>query len=100
MPDINLTFRHGKTQEEARARLADAVAQLQGQFSSLVQRVDWSADRNAVHLSGSGFVVDAWVDPLEVHLTGDIPLLGRLLAGPFALGVKQILQNTFQKRLT
>jgi hypothetical protein len=44
--------------------------------------------------------VDAWVDPQEVHVVGDVPLLGRLLGGPFGAGVKQIVQQSFQKRLT
>jgi hypothetical protein len=66
----------------------------------MVQRVAWNAGRDAVHLSGTGFEVDASVDAQEVHLVGDFPILGRLLGGPLALGFKQILQNAFQKRLT
>jgi hypothetical protein len=100
MPDINLSFKHGRTQEDARARLAEAVASAQQQFGSMVNRVEWSNDGNSVHLSGNGFQVDVWVDAVEVHLIGDIPLLGRLLGGPLLSGLKQILGRSFQKQLT
>jgi hypothetical protein len=37
-----------------------------------------------------------WVDAQEVHVSGDMPLLGRLLSGPLTTGLKQIVQQTFQ----
>jgi hypothetical protein len=100
MADINLSFKHGRTQEEARAGLADAVAEARNRFGPAVRRVEWAPEGNAVHLSGSGFEVDAWVDAQEVHLKGDMPLLGALLGGPIAAGLKQIVERTFHKRLT
>jgi len=100
MSDINLSFKHGHTQEEARTHLGEAVAEVQRQFGSMVRQVHWSSDRNAVHLSGTGFEVDAWVDAQEVHLVGDIPLLGKLLGGPLAQGLKQIVHKAFQNQLT
>jgi len=38
-----------------------------------------------------------WVDAFEVHATGAIPILGGLLGGPLASGLKQIVQQTFPK---
>ncbi len=100
MSDINFSFKHGRTQEEARAGLADAVSQAESRFGPAVKRVDWAPDRNRVHLSGQGFEVDAWVDAQEVHLEGNVPLLGGLLGGPIAAGLKQIVERSFHKRLT
>lgn len=100
MADINLSFRHGRTLEEARVRLADAATEVKKRLGALVRQAEWSPDRNAVHLSGDGFEVDAWVDAQETHLVGNLPLLGRLLGGPLALGLKQLLEHAFQKRLT
>jgi carbon monoxide dehydrogenase subunit G len=100
MSDVNMTFKHHRTQEEARARLADAVGELQSRFGTMVRQVDWSGDGNEVHISGSGFTMDATVGAEEVHVVGDIPLLGRLFGGSLAAGVKQILDRTFQKKLT
>jgi hypothetical protein len=99
MSDINLTIKHGRTLEEARAALAEAVGQAQARFGPALQRVDWSADRSSVHLAGPGFEVDTWVDAQEVHLSGKIPLLG-LLGALIVSSLKGIVERSFHKRLT
>ena len=99
MSSINLTIQHGQTLEEARRRLEMTVHQVSGQFGALVHRVEWAADRNRVKLDGVGFWVEMSVDALVFHATGDIPILGRLLGGSLGQGLKQIVQQTFQKRL-
>ena len=96
---INLTFQHGQTLEEARRRLETTVHQVSGQFGALVRRVEWAADRNRVKLEGVGFWVEMWVDSQAVHATGDVPILGGLLGGSLGAGLKQIVQQTFQKKL-
>ena len=96
---INLTVRHGRTQEDARRRLEMAVEQVSGQFGAMVRRVEWSADRNRVKLEGAGAWVEMWVDAQDVHATGDISILGNLLSGPLASGLKRIVQQVFQKQL-
>jgi hypothetical protein len=99
MPLINLSFKHGKTLEEARRNLETAVHEVHSRFQALVRQVQWSADRNRVRLDGSGFWAELWVDAQEVHAEGDIALLGDLLGGPLATSLKQIVQQTFQKQL-
>lgn len=96
---IDLTFQHGQTLEEARRRLETTVHQVSGQFGALVRRVEWAADRNRVKLEGVGFWVEMWVDPQAVHARGDVPILGGLLGGSLGAGLKQIVQQTFQKKL-
>jgi hypothetical protein len=100
MPLMNLSIQHGQSLEEARCRLETAVHKVLSQFGALVRRVAWSADHTWVRLDGIGFWIELWVDARDVHATGDIPLLGALLGSPVATGLKQILQQTFQKRLT
>jgi hypothetical protein len=100
MPLINLSMKHGRTLEEARSHLETAVHKAHNQFGALVRQVAWSADHNQVRLDGIGFWVEMWVDAQEVHASGDIPLLGRMLGSPVATGLKQIIQQTFQKKLT
>ena len=99
MSVINVTLQHGQTHEEARRRLEAAVQQVSGQFGAMVRRVQWTEDRNRVKLEGVGFWAEMWVDPREVHATGDIPILGGLLGSSLGTGLKQILQQTFQKQL-
>jgi hypothetical protein len=97
---INLSVKHGRTQDEARRVLEASVREAESRFGPLVQRTDWSADRNGVKMSGVGFEVEMRVDPTDVHLSGDLPFLGNLLSGPLMSGLKGILEQRFQKRLT
>ena len=95
---INLTFAHGQSLDEARRRLEQAVQEVSSQFGG-IRRVEWAADRSRVKLEGAGVRVEMWVDAQDVHATGDIPILGELLGGPLAAGLKQIVQQAFQKKL-
>jgi len=99
MPLIDLTIAHGQTLEEARRRLEAAVREVADRFRSGVQRVEWAADRNRVRLEGPAVWVEMWVDARDVHATGDIPLLGALLGGPVASGLKQVIEQAFPKNL-
>jgi hypothetical protein len=96
---INLSVKHGRTPEEARTRLEAAVGEVSRAFGSMIRRVEWGAARDRVRIDGTGFWVEMWVDAQEVHATGDIPFLGGLLGGPVASGLKQIVQQAFQKTL-
>jgi hypothetical protein len=99
MPLLNLTVQHGRTLDDARRGLETAVDRVSGQFGALVRRTEWTPDRKRVKLEGVGFRVEMWVDAQAVHAIGDIPLLGQLLGGQLTEGLKQILQQTFQKNL-
>jgi hypothetical protein len=98
LPLIDLTIAHRQTQEEARRRLETAVHEVSERFR-VVGRVEWSADRNRVRLETVGAWLEMWVDGRDVHATGDIMGLGALMSGPLVSGLKQILQQTFQKQL-
>jgi hypothetical protein len=99
VPLINLSFQHGQTLEEASRHLETAVDQVSRQFQAFVRRVDWAGDRKRVKLEGVGFWVEMWVDAQEVHATGDVPILRGLFGSSLGSGLKQILQQSFQKKL-
>lgn len=99
MPLIDLTLQHGQSLEEARRRLEAAVSQVNATFGSMIQRVEWAADRSRVKLNGLGFWIEMSVDALIFHATGDVPILGQLLSGQMTSGLKQIIERTFQKKL-
>ena len=99
MPLLDLTIRHGRTLEEAQRSLETAVHRVSGQFRGLVSRTEWAPDHRRVKLEGIGFWAELWVDAEAVHATGDIPILGGLLGAHFGEGLKQIVQQTFQKKL-
>jgi hypothetical protein len=97
---INLSVKHGQTQHEARANLEKSVEDVRGLFGAMIRRVEWAADRHRVRLDGAGFWAEMWVDAVEVHATGDIPLLGGLLGGGLAAGLTQAVRRNFPKSLT
>ena len=99
MPLIDMTLKHGRTLDEARSALEQAVRDLQSQFRALVRRTDWDADRNRVRVEGLGFWVEMKIDPQTAQVTGDVPLLGGLLGSPLGTGIKQILRKSFDKAL-
>ena len=47
---INLSLKHGRTLPEARASLEKAVKDVQDMFGAMIQRADWSSDRNRVRM--------------------------------------------------
>lgn len=97
MPLINLSVKHGRTLDDARGRLEMAVTDARAKFGLLVQRVEWADDRNSVRMSGTGFSADMRVDENEVHVSVDVPILGRLLGNPVQAGLKGIVQKAFGK---
>ena len=66
VPLIDLTLQHGETSEETRRRLDMTVNEVTGKFGSMVQRVEWAADRSRVKLSGVGFWVKMSVDNIQI----------------------------------
>ncbi len=99
MSELNLSVKHHVTQEQARARLEQAMRDAQGRFGGMLHRVDWSPDRNSVNLAGTGFTGRVWVDAAEVHAVVDVPILGQLFAGPIVTGLKGMLEQHFPKQL-
>ncbi len=97
---INLSFKHGQSLDAARSDLEKAVDDIRAKLGPMVRGVEWAADRNSVLLSGTGFKADLRVDPQEIHVAMDVPVLGSLLGNPIAAGLKEILQKTFHKQIT
>lgn len=96
---IDLTMKHGRTLDEARASLEQSVQGVQSRFGPLIRRANWDPDRSRVRLEGAGFWVEMSVDGQEVHASGDIPALAGFLGGPLGAGIKQIVRSTFAKGL-
>ena len=99
MPLVNLSVQHGYTFNEAQRCLETAVHEITSRFGTLVRRVEWSTDRRQVRMEGIGFWIEMWVDAQAVHVSADIPVLGRLLGGSVTTRLKEIVQRTFQQKL-
>ena len=96
---MTLSVQHGHTFDEARTRLETAVHEVTRQCGTLIQRVEWSTDRSQVRLEGIGCWIEMQVDAQAVHVSADIPVLGRLLGGSVTTRLKEILERTFQHKL-
>lgn len=99
MSELTFSVKHHRTLEQARSGLEEAVREAQSRFGPMIQRVDWSADRNSVSLSGTGFTARLWVDAELVHAVADVPFLARLLGSPVTAGLKGLLEKRFPKQL-
>ena len=100
MPALNLSVEHGTTLEDAKKHLRTVVSQVQSRFSSFVEQVVWSADATAVKLTGPKVSVDMRVDARQVHVTGDVSGIGGMIGSMLGPGLKGMIQNAFQKRLS
>src|SRR5438477_8656569 len=96
---INLSVKHGQSQEEARANLESTVSQVCAQFGGMVQKVEWSPDRHHVKIVGTGFTAQLNVDAIEVHATVDVPLLNGFLQNLLNNRLRGILERNFPKLL-
>ena len=99
MPLMTIAMQHGKTFEEACQRLATAVDAVTRRLGTLVRRVEWSTDRSQVRLEGIGFWIAMQVDAQDVHVSADIPVLGRLLGSAVTTPLQAIVRRTFQPTL-
>ncbi|OAI42276.1 hypothetical protein AYO40_00085 [Planctomycetaceae bacterium SCGC AG-212-D15] len=97
---LEMTVKHGRTCEEARQALEHAVNDVRARFGAMIDKVEWSEDRNAVLMSGTGCTAEIRVTALDVHVRADVPFLSGLLGAPVVEGLKQIIHRNFQKQLT
>ena len=99
MPLMMFSMQHGQTFEDARQRLATAVQEVTRRFGILVRRVEWSTDRSQVRLEGIGLWIAMRVDAHVVHVSADIPVLGRLLGSSVTTRLKAMVRRTFLRTL-
>jgi len=100
MPLMTLSLQHGHTVDEARRRMESAVEEITHRFGRLLRRVQWSPDHNQVRLEGMGFWVEMRVDGQAVHVTADLPVLGKLLGGSITTRLQEIIERRFQRKLS
>src|SRR3989442_12866315 len=96
---INLSVKHGQSQEEARANLESSVSEVCAKFGSMVQKVEWSPDRHHVKIVGTGFEANLHVHPIEVHATVDVPLLNGFMQNLLNNRLRATLEHNFPKLL-
>jgi hypothetical protein len=97
MAMFHFSVKHGRTLEDATAMLRTVVEEAQSKMGRMINQVSWAPDGRSVRLVGTGFNFDLRVDPEQVHVEGDVTLLGNLFGGKIAEGLKRIVGDRFKQ---
>jgi len=97
---MKFSVKHERSLDEAKEVLQQTVDDVNRHFGMLINKVEWNDERTDVMIDAKGADIHVWIDALEVHLTCDVPLLGKLLGGPVVETLKGLVQDRFQKKLT
>jgi hypothetical protein len=69
---------HGRPPGAAQASFEAGIEEAVSRYGSWIDRVDWSEDRHAARITGSGYDVNLWYDDRFLHAQGQIPLAWKL----------------------
>jgi hypothetical protein len=93
MARLDMAVDHGQTAEAARANFEKAITAAQARYGKWVRKMEWSPDRTAVHVGGTGFDVEISYDDRKVYARGTIPLAFKILEGPIKAFIAIALRN-------
>jgi hypothetical protein len=93
MARLDLAVDHGQNPGVARANFERAITAAQARYGKWLRRMDWSPDRTAVTIVGTGFDVEISYDDRKVYARGTIPLAFKILEGPIKAFVARALKN-------
>lgn len=100
MSQMKFAVKHERGLDEAKQILHQTVEDVTKHFGMLINKVEWNDAKSDVSIDAKGATVRAWVDPVDVHLTCDVPLLSKLMGGPLVEKLKGLVEDRFQKKLT
>jgi hypothetical protein len=92
MAKLDMAVEHGQTPEAARENFEKAVAAAGSQYARWIRRLEWSPDRTAVDVGGTGFDVRLSYDDRKVYARGTIPMAVKLLEGPIKAFIARALK--------
>ena len=95
---FNLSVKHGRTLDEARARLDTAVDEVRARFGPMVREVEWPTVAMRSRSWATGSPIDLRVDAQEGTPRGTSGFR-RLFGDSLTTRLTQIVEQTFQKRL-
>ena len=81
MADISVRRTHGLSQEEAKEKVSSIVSDVEEEFSSLVDDINWNDDRTRAKVKGKGFSGQFEVDDSDVRIDIDLKLFARPFRG-------------------
>ncbi|RAL23652.1 hypothetical protein DL240_05695 [Lujinxingia litoralis] len=81
MSDISIKRPHGMNTEEAKAKVHGIVADIEGEFPSLVNNISWNDDKSHAKVKGKGFTGQFQVTDSDVMIDIDLSLFARPFKG-------------------
>ncbi len=81
MADISVQRSHGMSLEEAKGKVENIVNDVQEEFSSLVNDIDWNGDKTRANVKGKGFTGRFAVTDTDVSIEIDLKLFARPFRG-------------------
>jgi hypothetical protein len=93
MARLNLEFEHDQPLDVAQAKFEAGISEALSRYGSWVHRVDWSEDRHAATVFGSGYEVRLWFDERFFHAQGHIPLAWKLFEGAIRHHIRKVIDR-------
>lgn len=81
MSDISVRRPHGMSEEDAKAKVHEVVADIEGEFPALVNEITWNDDKSQAKVKGKGFTGHFQVTDSDVMIDIDLSLLTRPFKG-------------------
>lgn len=81
MSDISVRRPHGMNEEEAKAKVHEVVADIEGEFPALVNEISWNDDKSQAKVKGKGFNGHFQVTDSDVMIDINLSLFARPFKG-------------------
>lgn len=81
MADISVRRTHGMELDDAKQKVQSIVDDVEDEFSSLVNNIDWSDDRTHATVTGKGFTGEFEVGDSDVTIDIDLKMFARPFKG-------------------
>jgi len=81
MSDISIKRPHGMEVEEAKAKVHGIVADIEGEFPSLVNDISWNDDKSNAKVKGKNFTGQFQMTESDVMIDVDLSLFARPFKG-------------------
>jgi hypothetical protein len=93
MARLDMAVEHGQEPEAARENFEKAIAAAQARYGGWIRRLEWTPDRTAVSVAGTGFDVRLSYDERKVYARGTIPMAAKLLEGSITAFIARALKT-------
>ena len=97
MADISVRREHGMTEEEAKAKVHEVVADIEKEFPSLVNDISWNSDKTKAKVKGKGFTGEFAVTQQDVMIDIDLSLFARPFKGKVEGRIASRMEEYFGK---